>query len=145
MRVLFDTNVVLDVLTDRQPWSVEAQPLVARVIAGTVEGYVCAITVPTLFYIARRTVGTLQALVVVERTLQTFDVAPVDRVVLEAAVGMAGSDYEDHVQAASAIALRIDVVVTRDAAGFAGTGVRALSPAELEAELSRGPSASNRP
>jgi hypothetical protein len=34
MRVLFDTNVVLDVLTDRQPWLAEAQPLIARVLIG---------------------------------------------------------------------------------------------------------------
>jgi predicted nucleic acid-binding protein len=135
----------LDVLTDRQPWSAEALPLVARVIGGTLGGYVCATSIPTLFYIARRTVGTAGALVVVQRTLQTFEIAPVDRGVLDAAVTMPGSDYEDHVQAASALALGIDVIVTRDRTGFTGSGVRVVSPTELVDELSRGPKPSGPP
>ena len=139
MRVLFDTNVVLDVLTDRQPWSADAKPLIARILDGKLTGYVCAISVPTLFYVARRTVGGAQALVAVQRTLQTFDVAPVTRDVLEVATTMRGADYEDHVQAASALAAGIDTIVTRDRSGFAGTGVRPIAPADLEAELSRGP------
>jgi predicted nucleic acid-binding protein len=141
MRVLFDTNVVLDVLTDRQPWSAEAQPLVRRLLNNELIGYVSAISVPTIFYIARRTVGAAQALVVVQRTLQTFEVAPVGREVLERAAGMPGSDYEDNVQAASAIAVSADVIVTRDQSGFARSGVRVMTPTELEAELSARPPA----
>src|SRR5690349_6947487 len=98
MRVLFDTNVVLDVLTSRQPWADEAKPLVARVLDGSLAGFVCATSLPTVFYVARRTVGNAQALAVVQLTLRTFEIAPVGRDVLEAAAVMPGADYEDHVQ-----------------------------------------------
>lgn len=55
MRVLFDTNVVLDALLDREPWA--ALALFDRVESGVLAGLLGATTVATIHYIARRNVG----------------------------------------------------------------------------------------
>lgn len=47
MKVLFDLNVVLDLLLDRAPWAQDAKALVAHVLAGRIDGYVCATAIPT--------------------------------------------------------------------------------------------------
>ena len=86
MRVLFDLNILIDLLMDRQPWAAQARPLVARVLNGTLYGYVCATSVTTAYYLARRATGAAQAIAAVEMMLRTFEVAPVGRSELEAAL-----------------------------------------------------------
>jgi predicted nucleic acid-binding protein len=59
MRVLFDTNVVLDVLLRREPWVVEAQALWQAVDDGRIVGYIPAVAVTNIVYIARRQTQSL--------------------------------------------------------------------------------------
>jgi predicted nucleic acid-binding protein len=135
MRVLFDLNVVLDLVLDRAPWSGHAKALAARLLQGQIEGYVCSTSVPTLFYIVRKSAGADPALLSVQRVLQTFEIAGVGRSVLETAALMSGADFEDHVQTAAAEELGLDIIVTRDQAGFSVTKLRVAAPDVLEAEL----------
>lgn len=51
--------------------------------------------------------------------------------ILENAGRLPGSDFEDNVCIAGAIAAKLDLIVTRDTAGFAGSPVPAVTPAEL--------------
>ena len=51
MRVLFDTNVILDALLDREPHSETAIRILNKVETGQIEGYLCASTVTILFYL----------------------------------------------------------------------------------------------
>ena len=61
MRVLLDTNVVLDLLLDRDPWSKTAAKLFSRVESGTLDGYLGATTVTTIYYLATKAVGAKTA------------------------------------------------------------------------------------
>lgn len=54
MRILIDTNVLLDVLLSRDPWVTDAARLWAIIETGKVAGYVCASTFTDIFYVARR-------------------------------------------------------------------------------------------
>ena len=54
MRVLIDTNVVLDHLLDRQPFAIDATALWEANARGQCESYVSAITPVNIFYIARK-------------------------------------------------------------------------------------------
>jgi predicted nucleic acid-binding protein len=51
MRVLFDTNVILDVLLERRPFSESASKLLSRVEKGEITGLVCATTITTIYYL----------------------------------------------------------------------------------------------
>jgi predicted nucleic acid-binding protein len=137
MKVLFDLNVVLDLFLDRPPWVQDVRALVAHVLSGAIEGFICATAVPTLYYVARKTVGTDVAFVVVQRCLDVFEVLPVGRASLESASKMAGRDFEDNVHVAAAMEMAIDAIVTRDAAGFSGAPISILSPAALLAQLAQ--------
>ena len=57
MSYLFDTNVILDVLLDRLPFAEPAAILLARAERGEIQGFACATTVTTVFYLARKAVG----------------------------------------------------------------------------------------
>jgi predicted nucleic acid-binding protein len=57
MRVLLDTNVILDFLLDREPFSVSAELVWQAIQQGRVEGYISPITPVNEFYIARKMKG----------------------------------------------------------------------------------------
>jgi len=135
LRVLVDTNVVLDLLLGREPWASEAQPVYAARDAGRVELCVLASTFTDVFYIARKQVGRDRARNSIETCLQVYTILPVTREVIERGFARAGVDFEDDVQMAVAEMERIDYLMTRNVADFTGSPAPALTPPEIAALL----------
>jgi predicted nucleic acid-binding protein len=127
-RILFDTNVVLDVLLDRQPY-VEASAVAwAAVETGVSEGMVAAHTVTTIHYLIRKEMGNIKAKRVISAILRVFGVAAVDGAVVQEALQLPFADFEDAVSAAAARLAGCACIVTRDPKGFRGSPVRSLTP-----------------
>ena len=61
MKILLDTNIVLDVLMDRMPFADAATELFSKVEDGTIIGYLCATTITTVYYLAAKTIGAPNA------------------------------------------------------------------------------------
>ncbi|MEI7772744.1 MAG: PIN domain-containing protein [Chloroflexales bacterium] len=135
MKILVDTNVVLDVLLDRAPWADDASQIWRACETGRLHGCVPGSALTTIFYVARRMTTLRTAQVAVGLCLATFDVLPVDRAALEHATMLAGSDFEDNVQLACALAAGMDAIVTRNGSDFRDSPVLLLTPAELVAQL----------
>lgn len=135
MRVLFDTNVVLDVLLNRDPWVVDSQALWQLRDEGEIEGYLVASVLSDIFYIVRRAASLEQAHQAVAVCLDTFVICPVDRAVLEHAQHLPGQDFEDNIQISCASLGGLDVIATRDPAGFAHSTINARTPQTIVEEL----------
>jgi predicted nucleic acid-binding protein len=131
LRILFDTNVILDVLLDREPFSSTAAKLFSKVEAGELAGYVCATTITTIHYLARKVIGADSAMEEINKLMVLFEVAPVNRAVLEAALSSQFNDFEDAVVNESAIYKEAQGIVTRDLKGFKKSKVNVYSPEEL--------------
>lgn len=119
MRVLIDTNVVLDVLMARRPHLDDALAVFALVDSGRVRGILGATTLTTVFYVAEKGVGSEGARSHVRALLDLFDVAAADRAVLTAALDGGFDDFEDAVLHEAAAVAGADAIVTRDMSGFA--------------------------
>lgn len=132
-RVLFDVNVVLDVLLDRKPFAEPSSAVWEAVERGEAEGLLSAHGVTTLHYLNAKAVGVRMATETTEALLTVFQVAPVDEAVLRAALALEWPDFEDAVTAAGARRARCDAVVTRNPKDFKGAAVRVLTPAEAVA------------
>src|SRR6185312_13311080 len=117
LRVLLDTNVVLDWLLDRKPWSDDALPLWQARDTGRLITYISASALTDIFYIARRQIGTAAALASVDQSL-ALEVAQVDKVALLRARTLPGNDFEDNVAIACAEAERLDFIITRNIDDF---------------------------
>jgi predicted nucleic acid-binding protein len=127
-RVLLDTNVVLDVLLDRQP-HVEASAAVwTAVEKGSVDGLLAAHAVTTIHYLIRKELGTAKAKRTLSAVLRVFKVASVDASVIQEALELALPDFEDAVTASAARLAGCDFIVTRDPKGFREGPVRCLTP-----------------
>lgn len=116
MRVLVDTNIILDLLLEREPFLHDAEVLFQEIASGKIAGYATATTLTDIFYIARRHTQSIDlARQAVAITLATLEICPVDRSVLELALRSAALDFEDAVQIACALVQGLDAIVTRDA------------------------------
>jgi predicted nucleic acid-binding protein len=127
-RILFDTNVVLDVLLDRRPHAEASAAVWAAVEKGTAEGMLAAHAVTTIHYLVRKEKGNARAKRIVSSILRVFKIAAVDGAVIEEALQLPFSDFEDAVTAAAARLAGCDYLVTRDPKGFRESPVRALAP-----------------
>ncbi len=136
MRILFDTNIVLDVLLKREPFAATAVRLFAAVEKGAITGLIAATTITTIFYLAEKKVGAAQARQEIGRLLTLFMVAPVDRMVLEQALQGSFADYEDAVLHAAAQQSGAVGIATRNASDFRGATLPIFSPPELLATVS---------
>jgi predicted nucleic acid-binding protein len=128
MRILFDTNVVLDVLLDRQPHAEASASAWAAIETGAAEGMLAAHAVTTIHYLVRKERGNARAKRIVSAILRVFKVALVDGAVVQVALHLPFSDFEDAVTSAAARVADCDYIVTRDPKGFRNSAVRALTP-----------------
>ncbi len=136
MKVLFDTNVLLDALLAREAFVADAAFLLATVESGQIDGFISATTVTDVHYlIGRQTKSNKTAITAVTRLLALMDICPVDRGVLEQAIALNLQDFEDAVQIACAISMELDAIVTRDVTGFIGSPIPILSPKDMRNQL----------
>ena len=135
MRLLLDTNVLLDVLLARSPHADAAVRILAAVEAGVVTGVIGATSVTTVFYLATKAVGVRRAKGHVRTILSLFEIAPVTEAVLARALELGLADFEDAVIHEAARAARCTGIVTRDAQGFKRADLPVYSPTELLAVL----------
>ncbi len=131
MRVLFGTNVILDVLLDRYPFSEPAAALLSKVEKGEITGLVCATTLTTIYYLVSKSLSRNKAEECMELLLRLFEVASVNRVVIETAMTLKFKDFEDAVVYASALHSGCNCVVTRNLKDFVKSEIPIFSPQEL--------------
>ena len=136
-RILLDTNVVLDVLLDRQPHAAGSAAIWEAIESGTAEGMLAAHAVTTIHYLVRKELGTTKATRIISSILRVFRVAAVDGDVLQEALQLPFPDFEDAVTAAAARLADCECIVTRDPKGFRGSPVRALTPEAVTPLLSQ--------
>ena len=129
--VLLDTNVILDVLANRDSFAEDAAAVMTAIEAGTVKGYVAAHTITTLHFLLSKHLGKTRARRVLTDLLQVLRVASVDEDRIRQALGMNWADFEDAVQAVCADSIGATYLVTRDKKGFKRSPVAPISPPEL--------------
>lgn len=131
MKVLFDTNVLIDFLLDRAPLADAATDLLSRADRGEIQGLACANSFTTIFYLARKAVGRADARRHVSALLSILDVAPVNRTTLEHATKSGVADFEDAAIAEAGRQSNAECIVTRNEIEFAKSPIPAHSPTAL--------------
>lgn len=152
--LLLDLNVILDFLQDRQPHSQYAGRLFAHAARSEAFLWISGDAPSTLFYVLERAFRqerepqpSLRAQALIRTLLARVSVAPVTQEVLERALGWAMVDYEDAILAACAVEAGLQMIVTRDGAGFQDLPpqrVAIVSPVEALARLEARPAVRSR-
>ncbi len=131
MRVLFDADVTLDLLLDREPYSENVAILFSKSERGELSGYLCATTITTIHYLSSRVLGSKKARDSIRKLLSFLEVAAVDRSVIMSALESKIGDFEDGVIAESARFAETSAIITRNIRDYHGSKIPACTPGEF--------------
>ena len=135
MRVLIDTNIVMDVLLARRPFVESASRIFSLVEQSKIEASLCATTVMTVDYLLTQSLSRDEARQALRGLLDLFKIAPVNRSVIEKALRSKIEDFEDAVLEQAACLVGAEAIITRNTKDFGRSSIKALDPAELFAAL----------
>lgn len=131
MKLLIDTNVVLDVLLSRVPWAADGALLLDAIERGAAEGFVAGHAITTVHYIVERARDRQTAATSISDLLRVLSVVPLHTQDFQHALVLGVADYEDAVHAVAALRIGADYVVTRNARDYRGATVAVRSAAEV--------------
>ena len=130
--VLIDTNIFIDVLQDRIPFTDNSQAVIGLVTQKKIKGAVAAHSITNLWYILRKTHSDEERRNYLLSLFELFDVVSIDKNRLVAALEKSDfKDFEDCLQDECAYAINADYIITRDAKDFESSMVKALTPEEF--------------
>lgn len=138
MKVMCDTNIILDVLLDQEPFAESSDKILRLCEAGKIEGYTTASCITDIFYIVKKHLHSSElGYGAIEKLLEILDVCDVtDRQVREA-LRLRKPDFEDTLVVVCAKSISCDCIVTRDAKGFVDCGIPCFAPEDLLQEVNR--------
>ncbi len=131
MKVLLDTNVVLDLLLKREPFVDFAEEIFVMIEEQKIEGFLCPTSITTIYYLLSKHTDKKKCNETIETLLELFCIAKLDKKILLESIKNNGIDFEDSVIYTSANFTNIDVIITRDKKGFKKSKITILSPSEF--------------
>jgi predicted nucleic acid-binding protein len=140
IRVVLDTNVMLDSVLQRSPWHLDADQILREAALGRVTCAFPAHVLATVFYVARKGVGLSKAHAAVRQALVAHTILRVDKQTLVDADALPGKDFEDNINIAAAVTASVDAIVTRNVPDFAHSPIPVWDPPELLKRLAASPS-----
>lgn len=132
MRVLIDTNVILDILQNREPFFTDSYRALRRALENDAECLISASAATDIFYVLRKSLGSAQqAKEHIDQLAQVVSFADVQGMDIHTALMRAMPDFEDAVVDAMAERSGASYILTRNIKDFTGSVVPAILPADF--------------
>ncbi len=129
MKVLVDTNLFIDILLDRAPFSSDAIRIYKLCEQGLIDGYIAPITINNIYYICRKAKELENIKAYLADISTFFIIVPMSRESVIKANNLKMKDYEDALQYAMAMQMTCEYLVTRNVKDFKNlTHVKVLTP-----------------
>ncbi len=131
MKVLIDTNIILDVLCKRPAFYEDSAKIFKLCEVKKISGVISALSIPNIMYILRKELDADKTREILDSLMLIFSVADLKADDLKKAADMRFKDYEDAIQSACATRIKANYIVTRNIKDFSESKVTAIKPAEL--------------
>ncbi|MBE9230337.1 PIN domain-containing protein [Cuspidothrix issatschenkoi LEGE 03284] len=135
MKVLLDTNIIIDIALERQPYVTNSETVLAFVEQGQIEGYISASTISDLYYIIRKQKGRDLTIEFLQAILTFCQIATVNQTVITMAFTTNFKDFEDAIQYSTAAVNQLDGIITRNPQDFPVVTPRIITPEQLIEEI----------
>lgn len=136
MKVLLDTNIILDVLADRAPFAEDAATIFKLCETKQLTGVIYALSIPNIVYVMRKELERSQIESVLQKLAALFEIDDMKADDLRKAAALDIPDYEDALQSVCARRIHANYIVTRNIRDFMNSEVMAVKPSELIERLS---------
>lgn len=138
MKIVFDTNVIVDVLTDRDPFAEVSTKALAAVERNDIVGAMTANTITDVYYILRRREPSrTRRKAILKELIAAVEVLDTTKSLCCSALDSSIADFEDAVVVESAKQWSADCIVTRNTEDFVDSPIKVMTPAEFIEMLSR--------
>ncbi|GHT67967.1 twitching motility protein PilT [Bacteroidia bacterium] len=132
MKVLIDTNIIMDIALERSPFYNHAIILFQKIHDKQLQGSISASTVTDIFYLVQREKGRQTATCFLKKLIKVIDIIGVDKDTIVNALQLEWNDFEDAVQAQVALENEIDIIITRNAKDFQEIkNIKVFSPVDF--------------
>ena len=140
MKVLLDTNVILDVLQKRDPWFDDGKEIFLAVAAKQIDGFITAKEVADIHFFSRRQFRGKEnidnkARKIITGVLALFGIIDTLGEDCQNALGIENNDYEDAIMITGAKRTGIDFIITRNAGHFGQSPVPVCTPSDFVKQL----------
>ena len=131
-KVFVDTNILVDLIADRKPFSKFAIQLFLKAEERKVKLYASSHSISTTHYLLKKYIDEKDLREVLFNILDYLNIVAIDLDVLKKGLKSKHKDFEDALQIISACSVeKIDSIVTRNIKDFKESEIRVLSPDEL--------------
>ena len=128
-QIFIDTNVIIDFLGDRSPYSDFAAMLFQLAKEDKIKVHISAISFNNTYYILRKVTSHKKALSLISEIEEIVGVQETNRNIIKQAINSNFNDFEDAIQYFSAVQIgNIDIITTRDLKDFKKSELPVLSP-----------------
>lgn len=131
MKVLIDTNIILDVFCKRPDFYEDSAKVFKLCEVKRISGVISALSIPNIMYILRKELDAKKTKEILDNLSLIFSIADLKADDLKKAADMGFKDYEDAVQSACAARIKANYIITRNIGDFTMSKVAAIKPIEL--------------
>ena len=115
MRILIDTNIILDLVQNRKPHSENASKIINSCIKGEYEGYISSHSLSDLFYILRKDKSIDERKKLILNLCKFFKIIPENKTLfISVCTNSDWNDLEDGLQMKCAELEKLDYIISRD-------------------------------
>ena len=130
-KVLIDTNIVLDIALQREPFFEAACQIFEKIDKGEIKGFITASSITDIYYISKKSCGQEKTIQFIHELIGIIDILSVSKQVIINALDSEFKDFEDAVQYFTADMNFIDIIVTRNKSDFEHSAIEVCTPDEL--------------
>ncbi|MDO5523241.1 MAG: PIN domain-containing protein [Bacteroidia bacterium] len=130
-KVLFDTNIILDIALKRKSFFDSASQLFSLIDQKIIEGCITASTVTDIYYISKKEKGHNSALQFIAHLIEIVDVIDVDKEIIIKSLASRLDDFEDAIQTTAAELNGVESIITRNKKDFVNSSVEIYTPDEF--------------
>lgn len=131
MKVLIDTNIILDVLCNRKGFVEDSAKVFKLCEVKKITGYISALSIPNIVYIMRKELDTEKVKEILEKLSLIFEIVDLKADDLKRASTLDFKDYEDAIQSTQASRIKANYIITRNIKDYNKSKVTAIKPSEL--------------
>ncbi|MCR5060961.1 MAG: PIN domain-containing protein [Saccharofermentans sp.] len=132
MRVLIDTNILIDAAICRLPFCKDAQTIIKLCGEGKIDGFVAFHSLSNLFCILRKEFSCEERVKMISRFRTNMQIVVITNEMIDRALDNNSiKDLEDALQYVCAEEMNVDYIVTRDLKGYSGMPIKTVTAEQL--------------
>jgi len=127
--ILIDSDVVLDMLLDRYPFSTSSTEIFMLCEEGKIKGYATPVIISNVYYILRKTYSKNDVRYGINRILEILDIVQISKEVILEALHSDFTDFEDALQNFSSIKHgEVTTIITRNIKDYQKSTLAVFTP-----------------